>query len=87
MRRTTFTHTKCDFILKLLKFYTSVKYYQKMAQMSDINAFTLFYSDSKIIAMHKLLMCKIFGLKNQSCELLTNLMSPKNGLKFYRNHG
>ena len=55
-----------------------------MAQMSDINAFTLFYCDYKVLAMHELLLCKIFGLKIRPCKLLTNLMSPKNGLKFYR---
>ena len=66
-RTTRFTHTKYNFALKLLRFYTVCKILSKKnTTIIDINAFTLLLL--KIVTICALLMCKIFCLKIRSCN-------------------
>ena len=47
--------------------HTQLNSNKKGTKISDINEFTLFIF-SKIVAMHALLVCKIFGLKIGPCK-------------------
>ena len=67
LRRTTrFTHTKCDFALKLLKFYTFVKFIQKSLLKL------------LILHLHCFFQCvKFLARKSSHVNFLINLKSDK----------
>ena len=78
LRRTTrFTHTKCDFALKLLKIYTLRSILTKTLLNQCIFAVSFLI---KIVANYALLVCKSFCPKSGRVNFLTNLKSDIDNL-------